>query len=406
MRVLIVGTTYFPAANGQAVFTTHLADGLASRGHAVTVAVPTADGQGPYERNGVRVRVISSLSLDRWHPDAAVPVLPARALGRAGFATPAEVVHIQDHYPLSRAAARLARDLGVPVVGTNHFMPENLKPYLPLSQLAGRAYDQLLWRWMLDLFNRLDLVTAPSATAAEMLRRNGLRTPVCAISCGVDVDRFRPMPGTDRSAWRRRYALPEEGMLCLYVGRLDAEKGIDVLLGALQRLARDDVTVGIAGKGAARPALERLAATLGVAARARFLGFVPDGDLPSLLNSADLFVMPSTAELLSIATLEAMACGRPVVAAAAGALPELVSSGENGYLFAPGDAEDAARCLARAVSAPERLAAMGLDSRRRALAHALDGVLAGYEEIYCRLLRSPDENRGGSLVTFDTCGRG
>jgi len=405
MRLLIVGTTYRPAHNGQAIFTTQLAEGLARRGHAVTVAVPGPRGPSCFERNGVVVHVLPSVSLDRWHPDAALPLMPHRALRAVMAAAKPEIVHVHDHYPLSRAAVRLARGMGVRVVGTDHFVPDNLKPYLPAVRWAGRAYDRLLWWWMLDLYNRLDVVTAPSETAADLLVRSGLRVPVRPISCGVDVGRFAPMTDLNRAAWRRRYGLDETHMLCLYVGRLDGEKGVDVLLHAVSLLDRGTVTLAIAGKGAARPALEQLARALELGNRARFLGFVPDEDLPALLNSADLFAMPSTAELLSIATLEAMACGRPVLAARARALPELVSDGGNGYLFAPGDAADAARCLASMAAETERWPAMGAESRRRALGHALDGALGAYEEVYQGVLCGRLGDTTGTSTRIPPLGR-
>lgn len=382
MRVLITGSTYYPARNGQAVFTTHLAEGLARRGHAVTVVVPALREQTHYESNGVSVHALRSLSLDLWHSEVVFSPFPGRVLREIVVAVQPEIVHVQDHYPLSRLVARLGRRCGARLVGTNHCVPDNFKPYLPFGRSAGLVYDRLIWWWVLELYNRLDLVTAPSVTAADILRDSGLCNPVHPISCGVDVCRFRPMPDIDRAAWRQRYGLGAARMLCLYVGRLDGEKGLDVLLRAMQLLNRDDVVLGIAGKGAARPALEELARALGLGDRARFLGFVPDEDLPALLNSADVFVMPSTAELLSIATLEAMACGKPVLVARARALPELVSEGVNGCLFAPGDVADAARCLAQMAAEPERWLTMGAEGRRRAMAHGLDGVLQRYEEIY------------------------
>lgn len=390
MRVLITGTTYYPAHNGQAVFCTQLAEGLARRGHAVTVAVPALPGQERHaKRNGVDVYGLPSVSLGRWHPDAAVPIMAGRAFREILAGARPEIVHVHDHYPLSRLAVRLARRAGARVVGSNHFVPDNLKPYLPARRLAGDAYERLLWSWMLDLYNRLDVAIAPSATAAEILRRHGLGIPVHAISCGVDVRRFRPMEDPDRAAWRRRYGLPEAHALVLYVGRLDGEKGIDVLIGALRLLAREDVTLGVVGKGAARASLEKLAQELGLGERVRFVGFVPDEDLPALLNAGDLFAMPSSAELLSIATLEAMACGKPVLAARARALPELVSEGENGALFTPGDAADAARCLGHLIDARHRWPEMAAESRRRAEAHGLDGILCQHEDIYRDVLGAP-----------------
>ena len=167
---------------------------------------------------------------------------------------------------------------------------------------------------------------------------------------------------------------------------MDAEKRLDVLLRALSELGREDVQLAIAGQGEALGELKRLASQLGQTDRVHFLGFVADEELPALLNSVDLFAMPSEAELLSIATLEAMAAGRPVLAARAQALPELVEPGRNGYLFRPGDPGDAARFMAELVDHPQRWAAMGQASQERAWQHSLENTVTRYEGLYQQLL--------------------
>jgi glycosyltransferase involved in cell wall biosynthesis len=96
--------------------------------------------------------------------------------------------------------------------------------------------------------------------------------------------------------------------------------------------------------------------------------------------------MPSEAELLSIASLEAMACARPVLLAEAVALPELVTDGQNGYLFRPGDPIDAARCMALLADHPENWPAMGVISQEKANYHSMENTLKQYESIYTALL--------------------
>ena len=114
----------------------------------------------------------------------------------------------------------------------------------------------------------------------------------------------------------------------------------------------------------------------------RFTGFIPNEELHVLLNSVDIFTMPSEAELLSIASLEAMACGRPMLLADAVALPELVTPDVNGYLFKPGDPADAARCMALLADHPERWAEMGKASVERAQEHSLERTIERYETLY------------------------
>ena len=387
MRILIAGQTYAPAFNGQAVFTTNLAQGLAARGHQVLVLLPS-DRVRPYrcQRQGVTLHYLPSLPLWMFHSDTNATLL-ARPLVEPIFRRfRPQLVHVQDHYPLSRSVVKVARASNVPALGTNHFMPENLAPYIPFSTQAKPLFDWAMWKILVDFFNRLDMATAPSVTAARILRQQGLQVPVHPVSCGVPLERFHPDPGLDREAVRRRFGLDPAAITFLFVGRVDAEKRLDVLLRALPELGREDVQLAIAGQGEALGELKRLASQLGQTDRVHFLGFVADEELPALLNSVDLFAMPSEAELLSIATLEAMAAGRPVLAARAQALPELVEPGRNGYLFRPGDPGDAARFMAELVDHPQRWAAMGQASQERAWQHSLENTVTRYEGLYQQLL--------------------
>ncbi len=361
----------------------HLAEGLAQRGHDILAAIPALPNTPPVsQRNGVRIHWVNSIPLNFLHPDTAYSLFPEREIYRLLEEFRPQVVHIQDHYPISKAAVKAARRKRLKLIGTNHFMPENLTPYLPLPRLVKPELNRVMWDWMLGLYNQLDAVTAPSYTAAEILRTQGLQRPVYPISCGIDPAIFKPEKGIDRSAWRRRYGLDPQRTLFLFVGRVDGEKRLDVLLDGLHLLNRKDIQLGIVGKGAARDKLELQVQTLNLENKVHFTGFVPDHDLPFLLNAADIFAMPSEAELLSIATLEAMACGKPILAARANALPELVGEGLNGRLFHPGDAADAARKMAWLTDHPDRWDEMGQSSLDKVKPHHLENVLQTYEALY------------------------
>lgn len=388
MRVLIAGTTYAPALNGQAVFMTNLAERLAAQGHSVAVLAPSETG--PAEEsvvNGVQIVRPRTKRLTYWHPNAVLPLFPGGVVDDLFDRFQPHVVHIHDHYPLSWRVVQAARRRSLPVIGSNHFMPENLAPYLPLWRAGQPLYRIILWHWMLRLYNTLDCVTVQSHAARSILERQGLQRPMHLISCGIDLEKFHRDPDLNRQAVRRRFGLNPTRTLFLFVGRVDYEKSLDVLIGALARAECTDCHLAIAGWGAELADLENLAESVGVAERVHFLGCVSDADKRDLLNSADVFAMPSAAELLSIATLEAMACGRPVLAARARALPELVADGKNGRLFRPGDVDDAASALFDLANHPQAWAAMGAASRRLAEAHAWPSVLTRYEQAYAQCIQ-------------------
>jgi glycosyltransferase involved in cell wall biosynthesis len=172
----------------------------------------------------------------------------------------------------------------------------------------------------------------------------------------------------------------------VFVGRLDAEKRIDDTIRALARILPErDAQLALAGIGAREQELRALAAELGVADRVFFLGFVPDEDLPLVYAAGDAFAIAGVAELQSIATLEAMSTGLPVVAADAMALPHLVEVGRNGFLFPPGDPEGLADRLLSVLGSERTRRSLGAASREIALRHDHHRSLERFESVYVRL---------------------
>ena len=386
MRIIIASQTY-SAGNGQASFTIHLAESMAEHDHQVMVIEPAKSMHASSRiQNGVRVEMIPALHASLFHPEIYVTPFPSVHVRKLMREFQPEVVHVQDHYFLCSAAVNEARKLHIPVMGTNHFLPENLLPFLRKFPKLQHIFTMPLWKMMLTVFNKLDAATTPSQTAARILRKQKIHVPVHAISNGVDTNRFKPDSEVNRVGIRRKYNLAADKSTILYVGRLDGEKRLDTLLEAVALLPRDDFQLAIAGHGLYEQFLRKQMQALGLEGRVVFIGFVNPEDLPALYNSADIFVMPSPEELQSIATLEAMACGKPILAADARALPELVLSGINGYLFRACDAEDAARHMDQLLNERANWARMGQAGFERAQTHSLQNTIIHFEEHYGNIM--------------------
>lgn len=380
LRVLFVGQTYHPSTNGPAVFTTNLAEALVGCGHQVAAIVPSVTGgRRDVRRNGVTVHALPAVVSARL--GVAVSAFPDREVGRLLARFAPDVVHIQDHYPTSRTVLAGARRLRMPVVGTNHFVPENISLQLPFASVVRRPAEAVLWWTVRSVYGRLDAVTAPSRTAASLLQPHVPGVAVQAISCGVDVKRFQPRSAEQRAELRRRLGVPDGATVGLYVGRVDRDKNVALLVRALA-LTPEPRLLLVAGKGLQLEALGRQARRAGLEDRVRLLGYVDDSALPDLYAASDLFAMPSSVELLSIATLEAMASGLPVAAARAGALPELVEPGVTGALFDPRDAPAAASALRSLAELGERRPAMVAAARARAEAHRIERTRERFEALY------------------------
>ena len=290
------------------------------------------------EPGGLVVRVLRAQA---WAGHRAHPL----AAGLPGALAGADIVHTHHlRSAPSRMAAIVAAARAVPAVVTDH-------------GLQGGTWGGLLLR----LFQRFLTV---SEYSARELGAPHSRTRV--IYGGVDCERYRPDAATPRGG-------------VLFVGRLTPHKGVDRLIRALPEAA----TLAVVGTGGHDPEpperdypalLRRLARDRAV----RFLGAVPDEELPLLYRRAAVLALPSVhrtcyrrqiavVELLGLAVLEAMASGTPVVCSRVGGLPELVEDGVNGFLVEPGDVEELHERLTQVLGDPSLAARMGRNARELAL---------------------------------------
>jgi glycosyltransferase involved in cell wall biosynthesis len=180
------------------------------------------------------------------------------------------------------------------------------------------------------------------------------------IHNGVPVDRFRE----PADAQLRAELAPEGAPLIVSAGRLTDQKGMDVLVAAAALIP--EARFAVAGEGPERAGLEAAAHALGVGDRIRFLG--RRGDVPRLLATSDAFALPSRWEGSSLAVLEAMAAGTPVVSTAIGGTTELVVDGDSGLLVPPGDPHALASALRAVIADPALASKLGSAGRERVLA--------------------------------------
>ncbi len=383
MRILVVTDQYAPMVGGVPNVTQTLARGLAGRGHSVTLLVPDpgTSGQPAGGRaDGHQVSVACSRSVRwPWYDGMRLAVVSQPAARRLISELEPDVIHIHSPLTLGFMARLAARQLSIPVVYTNHFLPENVRPG---RTRRSRLFDAAFYAYLVQYANKCAHVTAPTLTALQLLQAQGLRAPAQVISNGIDLRTYCPGPAD--AVVRARYGLQADRPVILYVGRLSQEKGVDVLLAAVARLT-SDAQVAIAGRG---PESVRLAATadrLGLSGRVRFLGFVPDQDLPAVYRLADVFAIPSRAELQSLATMEAMATGLPVVASDAYSLRELVSHGKTGLLITPGRADELAASLDTLLGNPALRGRMSKESLRAVSVHEQSRTWTKWEALYGQL---------------------
>lgn len=383
MKIIIGSESFSPNISGVAVATENCAHYCAKAGHQVFVFVPSEQYTTYRDARFKDFTVIRFQSIPNpFRKTFRVAFMAQQEIVREFLKIKPDIVHIQDPTSICSILRKTARRHHVPIVAHNHFNLDYVTSYVPSIKIIHPLLHTILRRYLTHFYNGCDAVICPTHTVVQTLSTWGIATPLHAISNGVDVDRFYSW--SNPSDFLHKHAILDKPCI-LYVGRVDTDKHIDVLIRALPDvLKRHDIQCIIAGDGGEMKRLHTLARTLNVDHALKWLGWIDNksDDLPVLYQIATIFVHPSPIETQSIVTLEAMASGLPIVAARAGALPELVSDGENGYLFTPGDPHACGSAIVRILDHPEDLEKMRKCSLDKVASHQITTSFDTIQTIY------------------------
>lgn len=398
MRILIASDLHWPNINGVATFGRNLAQGLAANGHDVLVIAPSQTGK-KYEEidHNYRIKRTSSVVFP-FYQNFRVSISPYREVKRIIENFDPDVIHIQTPMGIGRAAMGYGKKTGIPLVATNHAMPENIVDNLRLLAPFSRPINYILKEYGARFYNNADFVTMPTEAALKMLNSESFRAPYMAISCGIELGRFKP--GAVSADFYDRFNIPKNKKIVLYVGRLDAEKHVSVLIRAAKDVIEnhDDVHFVIVGKGTDMENLQDLVERLDVQDNVTFTGRVEDEDLPIFQRIGDVFAMPSPVELQCLAMLESMASGSPVVAVNVGALYELCKDGRNGYLYDLDDYEQLAEKLVKILSDDNLRAQMSRESLAIAKTHDMSHTITQFVTLYKHVIAMHESQHAHELV--------
>ena len=202
------------------------------------------------------------------------------------------------------------------------------------------------------------------------------------MSNGIDLSRFTP--GKAPAEIYERYGIPKNKPIVLYVGRVDPEKSLEILVKAfnLTLLKCPDAHLVVVGDGASRNELEKLSEKLGIEKRTHFLGRIVGNDLPMIYRTGKVFAITSKTETQSIVVMEAMASGLPVVSVQAGALPELVKNNKTGCLCPVDDPTAVSRAIVRVLKNPTTRQKFSKNALENIKKHDISYTLTRFEAIY------------------------
>lgn len=391
LRIVMVTDTFLPYHSGIVTSVRRISSALAAEGNAVTLIapVPAESDSSQFAIEGVNLIPLPARAI-RWISYRPVPSVGElrRILSQVLLGEMPHLIHIHTPFLVGQLALRHAESLRIPVVCTLHLQPDNVTSYSPVahfaSGVAARAVDLAYARIM----RRSALVSAPSDFAAQYAKRLSSREDIVTISNGVPLTPKKPSE-EDRD-------LP----VVLYVGRLSAEKRLDVLLGAAQILQQDlDFALRIVGHGPEAENIMQYARSLDLH-NCEFTGTASDATLETLYNDADVFFMPSPIELECVSMLEAMAHALPVVGPDAGAVGEITRGTGGAVVYAPpSSAREAAQALGILLTDRKMMKAMGANARAAIADRDVHVVVKRWMAMYADVIK---QQKAPSLPWVET----
>lgn len=403
MKIAIATAVYHPQINGVAVFSYNLARGLVKRGHEVIVICPSQTGK-PHVKtiDGVKVYYLKSMQL-KLYPDQIhdasrgrkllyehgfrVSLFPRKEIDEVLTKFLPDVVHVQVSDPVGLAVTAWARKHNVPVVMTEHNQPEVLTDPIHVPGIMKKPVNKALSSYFRNRQSKSDFVTMPTKQAIDNLHFNTgkrLEVPIAAVSNGVDLSKFKP--GEAAFDTYVKYGLDVDAPTVLYVGRVDPEKKVGVIIEAFLKVLDTvpNAQLVIVGDGVDKARLKKKYSNI---SSVKFLGRITGDDLYELYKTGWVFATASEIETQGIVLIEAAACGLPLVAVDKGAVAEVCIDEENGYLCEPGSVLEIANAITTILTDEKTRKEFAKKSLKVAKEHDFETTLDRFINIYNKVTR-------------------
>ncbi len=379
LRIALFSGNYNYVRDGANQALNRLVGYLLREGAQVRVYSPTVD-EPAFPATGDLVSVPSIAFPGRG--EYRVPMMLSPRIRRDLKAFAPNVVHVSSPDFVAHRAVSWARARQLPVLSSVHTRFETYFRYYNMAWMEP-VVEALLRRF----YRRCDALVAPSESMAQVLRDQRMNYDIDIWSRGVDRDIFNP----ERRdlEWRRSLGIADDEVTVGFLGRLVMEKGLDVYSDTIDELRRRAIPhkVLVVGEGPAQGWFEaRLPGAV-------FAGFQGGADLGRAVASMDILFNPSITETFGNVTLEAMACGLPVVAAAATGSESLVDDNSSGRLIRPGAVHHFAEALRHYVEQPQLRTRHGAAGEARSLDFSWDRINQAVADTYLRLIRQKSASR-------------
>jgi len=383
LKILIICDSVTHQVAGAFISPLRFAELLKKRGHKVIfVAAKYPNTPEVDNHKGIKVYRFRSFPLPKF-PFIRLAFPTEKEIEKIIEKEKIDMVHIMTPVSASFSSIKAAKKLNIKFISHSHVQPENIIlnfPSFMRTTLNSMIYNFLIW-----LYGKTEITICPSKFAERALHKYGPTLKTAVISNGVDLFRFKKL---NSDYFIKKFSLPKNSSLILYVGRLDPEKNISTLIKSMQDILKKDknVILGIVGRGSLSDSLEKLSGDLNLDKNIKFFGKISDADLVQAYNACDIFVLPSLAELEGMVVLEAMACGKPILIANSKESASVDFVDGNGFLFKSGNPKDLAEKALKLLKDNSLREEMGKKSFELAKEYDINKSIDKLEKLYYSIL--------------------
>ncbi len=326
MRIGFFTNTYFPICYGSVVSIESFRKNLEKLGHTVYVFAP---GFKDYKDKSEKIFRYPSF-LFRYKIDYPVSIPISSSINKKIKELNLDIIHVHQPFSLGREGLKFARKLKIPVVFTYHAKYEDYVHYVPF--LPENLLADLVKKEAVNFANKCDLTLTPSEGIKRVIQKRGVdKKLIKVLPTGVDCKSFETGDG---AMIRKEYGIKKNEILLLNIGRVNEEKNLKMLLGAVKNIILENsrVKVMFIGEGFLKETLLKKAKKWGIEKNVIFTGFIEYKKVKDYWQAADIYLQTSKSETQGITILEAMAVGLPIVALEATGTEDFIIDNKNGFL--------------------------------------------------------------------------
>ena len=383
MRIAIFTDTYKPHKDGVVTHIEDIIKFLTDKGHEITLFVP---GKNKFQIKQIskNMELIELYSIPLCvYKGYRIPIAGLKKIKEIFKNKKFDLIHTHSPFALGITGLYISKHFSIPIVGTYHTMIPEYAPYLlngnfknVLKKVSGYPSK----KYTKFIYSKLSSTITPSNEIKKYLETCGLKNVVC-IPNGINPNKFK---NSKKINLCKKYKLPENNKILLFVGRMGFEKKIEVLLKSMKYLEEEKVFLLLSGSGPYLKKYKEIAKKLKLK-NVKFLGYVKDELLHSLYLSSDIFVSPSDTETQGITFLEAMNAGLPIIGVNKFGAKEVVKTGINGLLAKPEDSKDLAVKIKKLVDNEKLIKRFSNNSKKIAKNYYINKTSKKLLELYKKL---------------------